>query len=280
MSLAVPLGLLVGAALGWGAWLALAPVWDSEVLSRSNFRGRKLPVGGGLVLVVAVQAGVAGLVAWRIAISEFPGLRPADLAGVMAVLGFGLLGFIDDLLGGSGVRGLRGHLREAVGGRITTGMLKLAGGFTVALLCVAVVTRGSAVQTGIDVLLVAAAANLANLFDLAPGRAIKVAIPVFVALVLAWGSGPALLVPAVVVGAALALLVPDLRERIMLGDTGANPLGAVLGLAVVVSGTASMRVAVCAVVVLLNVLSEFVSFGRLIDRVPPLRLADRIGRRS
>lgn len=259
--------------------MALAPIWDSEVLSRTNFRGRRLPVGGGLVVVVAVLAAVAGLVAWRIAISEFPRVRPAELAGVVAVLGFALLGFVDDLLGGSGVRGMRGHLSEAAGGRITTGMLKLVGGFTVALLCVAVVTRGSAVQVGIDVLLVAAAANLANLFDLAPGRAIKVAIPVFAALVVAWGSVTALLVPAVVLGAALALLVPDLRERVMLGDTGANPLGAVLGLAVVVNGTAPTRVVICAVVVLLNVLSEFVSFGRLIDRVPPLRLADRVGRR-
>lgn len=273
------MGLLAGAALGWGAWLALAPIWDTEVLSRSNFRGRRLPVGGGLVLVIAVLAASAGVVAWRVVVGELPGVRPAELAGIMAVLGFALLGFLDDVLGGSGVRGLRGHLQEAVAGRITTGMLKLIGGFTVALLCVAAVTSGSVIQTGIDLLLVAAAANLANLFDLAPGRAIKVAVPVFAALALAWGSGTGLFVPAVVVGAALGLLVPDLRERIMLGDTGANPLGAVLGLAVVASGAEPTRVVVCAVVVLLNVLSEFVSFGRLIDRVPPLRLADRIGRR-
>jgi hypothetical protein len=33
------------------------------------------------------------------------------------------------------------------------------------------------------------------------------------------------------------------------------------------------------VVLVLNLLSEAVSYSRVIDRVPPLRVADRLGRR-
>jgi UDP-N-acetylmuramyl pentapeptide phosphotransferase/UDP-N-acetylglucosamine-1-phosphate transferase len=83
---------------------------------------------------------------------------------------------------------------------------------------------------------------------------------------------------AVVVGAALALLLDDLQERVMLGDTGANPLGAVLGLGVVAAASPTTRSVVAVVLLVANLLSELVSFSRIIDAVPPLRAMDRAGR--
>ena len=81
-----------------------------------------------------------------------------------------------------------------------------------------------------------------------------------------------------IAGATLALLWPDLRERLMLGDTGANVLGATLGLSLVLTTAASTRTVVLVVVLALNLLSERVSFSRVIDRTPPLRALDRLGR--
>ena len=86
-----------------------------------------------------------------------------------------------------------------------------------------------------DAVLVALCANLANLLDAAPGRATKVGAAAFVLLVIGVGVPAALVAPAVVVGAALGLLLDDLREHLMLGDAGANALGAVLGLAIVLT---------------------------------------------
>jgi len=83
---------------------------------------------------------------------------------------------------------------------------------------------------------------------------------------------------AVVVGAAAALLVDDLHERLMLGDTGANVLGAAVGLGVVLACSAGTRLVVLVVLVALNLASEVVSFSRVIDSVPPLRALDRAGR--
>jgi UDP-N-acetylmuramyl pentapeptide phosphotransferase/UDP-N-acetylglucosamine-1-phosphate transferase len=83
----------------------------------------------------------------------------------------------------------------------------------------------------------------------------------------------------VLVGGALAMLLDDLRERVMLGDTGANLLGAVVGLSVVVTGTPVTRLAVLAGLAILNGISEWVSFSRVIEGFPPLRLVDRAGRR-
>nr|MBA3956205.1 EamA family transporter [Acidimicrobiia bacterium] len=92
--------------------------------------------------------------------------------------------------------------------------------------------------------------------------------------------GPVVLLgAAVVVGASLALLPADLRERLMLGDTGANALGGVLGLGVVLATAPGTRLAVMLALVGLNAAGEVVSFSRIIDAVAPLRALDRVGRR-
>ena len=94
------------------------------------------------------------------------------------------------------------------------------------------------------------------------------------------GTAPIGVAVAPVMGAALGLLGDDLRERLMLGDTGANVIGAVLGLAVVLGSRDEHRgSAVMLVLLALNVAAELVSFSRVIDAVPPLRWFDRLGRR-
>src|SRR5262249_6984140 len=121
-------------------------------------------------------------------------------------------------------------------------------------------------------------ANLGNLFDRAPGRAGKVGLLVFAVLAIGTVAAPELSGVAVVVGAAAALLHDDIKERAMLGDTGANVLGGVLGLGVVLTCSQTTRLVTLAVVLALNVISERVSFSAVIDAVPPLRYADRAGR--
>ena len=84
---------------------------------------------------------------------------------------------------------------------------------------------------------------------------------------------------AVVAGAAAGLLWPDLREQMMLGDVGANVLGGVLGLGVVIATAPMTRTIVFLGVLALNLASEAVSFSTVIDKVAPLRALDRVGRK-
>ena len=97
-------------------------------------------------------------------------------------------------------------------------------------------------------------------------------------LAIATGADAALSGLAVVAGAAVALVFDDLREHLMLGDAGANPLGAVAGLGLVLTVGPGTRNAALVAVVVLNLLGELVSFSRVIDAVPPLRALDRMGR--
>lgn len=273
--LAVALGL--GVAGGALAWTMLAQVFAAPLFLRTNVRGAEVPVAVGIVLPVVLLAAGAALV--LLDAGEVVQVPQGALAvSVLAAAGFGLLGLFDDLAGDRAAQGFRGHLAALRTGQLTTGAVKLFGGGALAVLVAAPTGRERFWVLLADAALIALSANLANLFDRAPGRLAKVSLLAAVPIAVVAGVDPALAGPAVVLGALLALLLPDLRERLMLGDTGANVLGATLALAVVLTTAPSTRVVVLAVVAALNLLSERVSFSRVIQQVRPLRWFDAIGR--
>ena len=83
---------------------------------------------------------------------------------------------------------------------------------------------------------------------------------------------------AIVLGAAVGLLLFDLREQLMLGDAGSNVIGAAAGLGVVLTFGSAIRILVLIGLIALNIASERVSFSKVIDSIGPLRYLDRIGR--
>ena len=83
------------------------------------------------------------------------------------------------------------------------------------------------------------------------------------------------------IGATLAILPLDLRAKGMLGDAGANPLGAILGLGLVVGfgGSFAALIGVAIVLLALNLASERWSFSAVIERTPWLARLDHLGRK-
>ena len=191
---------------------------------------------------------------WRA--SRLDLLVPSGLAVVVAGLAFLILGLVDDLMEDAGSRGFRGHLRALLGGRLTGGGIKLLGGAlaAVAVASLALPEGRHALLLPVGAVAVASAANVANLLD-PPGGA--------------WSAGLA--------GAAVAGLPFDLREKGMLGDAGANSLGAVAG-TLLLAGPVWLLVGAVVVLLALQLLSERVSFSRVIDGNRVLRAADRFGR--
>lgn len=266
-------GLLVGRA----TWTAMNPVFRHPMLQRENYRGASLPVGAGLVAVVAAVTLAAGLLlAHQIGWVERSAAIGATAPALITVIGFGLLGLVDDLLGDER-KGFRGHLRTLVRGQITTGGLKVLGGAATGVIVAALARSDGGAQLLIDGAVIALAANLANLLDRRPGRATKVGVISVLALVAGSGAASSLVPVVAAVAAIAALLRLDLREKLMLGDTGANPLGAAVGLGVVLTASATGRSVALVILLLLNAVSEFVSFSRIIDAVAPLRALDRLG---
>lgn len=248
-------------------YAALSSASSGETWRRRNYRGRDVSLLGGPALAAAALGAVA----------LDPGVdRRAKVAALVAGGVAALAGGWDDAAGSAAARGLRGHLRALREGRVTTGAAKLAAIGAGGLLGGARVVAAGHGRRFLAGVVIAGTANLVNLLDVRPGRAAKGAVLAAGPIVLAGGPGAA--VAGCALGSAGGILPLDLGERAMLGDTGANCLGALVGVALAAGGSARRLAASAAVVVGLTALSEVASYSAIIDATPPLRWLDRLGR--
>lgn len=248
-----------------------SPVWE-----RTNFRGRAVNLSGGVATALASLAGAA---------TAPPRLRtPALLAAGVSVA----TGAADDFASEpTAAKGLKGHLNALARGQLTTGAMKLLGISGVSLLSARLISRGrpsTMARSIVDVLssgaLIAGAANLINLFDLRPGRALKVSGAIAAALALDPTNPDGRALACSVGGVAAGAAYRDLHEATMLGDVGANTLGGLLGVALASHPNPRLRAGALIAVVGLILASEKVSFSHVIEHSPGLAWLDNVGRLS
>jgi UDP-N-acetylmuramyl pentapeptide phosphotransferase/UDP-N-acetylglucosamine-1-phosphate transferase len=256
-------------ALAGAAALTARP--EGAPWRRMNYARRPVTLLGGPALAASATAtAVLG--------------APAGTKAAAAVVGAvsGLVGGYDDLAGArpeqAGDKGLAGHLRALRAGRVSAGAVKVAGIGAAAAAAALLTRRDRGARAVVDGILttglVAGTANLVNLLDLRPGRAGKAAVLAAVATL----GGPAGGMVAGPLGATLGVLPEDLGERVMLGDCGANAVGALLGLRLASLPGCGARAGLLAGVVGLTLASEKVSFTKVIEATPGLRELDRFGR--
>ncbi|HYI45730.1 MAG TPA: hypothetical protein VE174_09780 [Actinomycetota bacterium] len=241
-------------------------------LIRTNVNGEQVPAILGLP--VALAGVLPATVSWFLAPREI------TVGVIIVALVLGAAGAWDDLRGAELPRGFKGHLEAIRTGRLTGGLVKLIAGGLVGLIAGFIVSGTDelleVVRIGASVALMA---NLINLLDRAPGRAGKVTLIVGIPL-LALGAPGWALPAAGLLGAVVAVLPIDLRERGMLGDAGANPLGGVLGLGLALSLSPGIGWGVVGLLAALNVASERISFSRVIERSSWLHRLDLAGRKA
>ena len=301
-------GAGIGVCAGLGYVLRRKHIKASQ-WERTNFHGATVSLRGGVAMAGAsvASAAVASV------LSDQP---RAALGGVVASLAGGLAGYIDDVDqgahdGGKVAKGLKGHLGALAHGQVTTGVIKIAGIGVSALAASALVgskatsVSGKAADLALNTVLIAGTANLANLLDLRPGRALKATV--LVATPLSYfscaaaktpasgASGAASATPAAPASAsgasaqrllasglnaaAITALVEDLQETTMLGDTGANAAGALLGTSLAANDSWKLRLGTALGVVGLILASEKVSFSKVIAANPALNWLDQLWRR-
>lgn len=301
-------GAGIGVCAGLGYVLRRKRIKASQ-WERTNFHGVTVSLRGGVAMAGAsvASAAVASV------LSDQP---RAALGGLVASLGGGLAGYIDDVDqgahdGGKVAKGLKGHLGALAHGQVTTGVIKIAGIGASALAASALVgskatsVSGKAADLALNTVLIAGAANLANLLDLRPGRALKATVLVAAPLsyfscaaakpeasgasgapsatpaapASASGASAQRLLASGLNAAAITALVEDLQETTMLGDTGANAAGALLGTSLAANDSWKLRLGTALGVVGLILASEKVSFSKVIAANPALNWLDQLWRR-
>jgi UDP-GlcNAc:undecaprenyl-phosphate GlcNAc-1-phosphate transferase len=276
------LAFLLPAGIHVATFLPFLRLLRKRGLVRRNYRKHPVPTAGGLFLMgsCTISLTVFGLLMEAAGISWLT-LREG-MVFLAGSLSMGMLGWQDDLAGDKEVKGLRGHLltlfREQ---RMTGGLMKLLGGGATALIC-SLCLSGTWEEVVIHAGILALYSNLVNLFDLRPGRALKV---FWLLLALLMAGTPLsqdetgwVYLTVILVATAL-YFVYDARGIVMLGDTGANYLGFLLGFANVLWLPDSAKVVVLGGLIAIHILAEFISFSRIIQSVPLLALVDRWGRK-
>ncbi|MEO6144255.1 MAG: hypothetical protein ABIP19_09775 [Dermatophilaceae bacterium] len=250
------------------------PPGGAERWTRTNHEGRTVTLLEGPAYALGAAAGVlaGGVLAGGAG-------GPAALAG----LGAGAFGVLDDLAGDSSHKGLGGHLAAVSRGEVTTGAIKIVGLGATGLLTAWLMDRRrmrfAPISTLVGAAVIAGSANIANLLDLRPGRVLKVVLLLSAPLVFGGpASGISAATAAAAAGASIAVLPDDLAGQSMLGDTGANSAGAMIGTALVAGTGLRGRLMVLAGVTALTLASEKFSFTRVIEATPGLRELDALGR--
>jgi hypothetical protein len=266
------------------AALALAPSLLRQLRAgghvRRNFRGQALPFPFGVLIALAGLVSLIALATLQ-QLGAVRLLHPETGAIAVYALGVAFLGLLDDMLGATlagGPRGWRGHGAALLRGELSTGALKAAGTGGLALYVASTLSLPSGRWLLAAAVLVAAT-HVFNVLDLRPGRAIKALVVLGVGLTLAAGTrAPCSLGPFL--GPALVAGVYDLRERALLGDSGASVLGALAGLWLVLTLAAAGQAVALAVLLAIALYGEFRSLSELIERLPLLRHLDSAGRPS
>lgn len=264
----------------------LLHLFSSELWLKENYL--KVPVscsGGPLVILLCFTT-----LALVTPFIYFFGEGVIDFQNFYALLalvtGLSLLGWLDDFGGSSIKRGFKGHFGALLRGEVTTGALKAFGGGALSLL-VAISFSETWYLIVLNTLIMALSANFFNLLDVRPGRASKVFL-LFSAGLLIWlwqfplrgeHLQPLWLVWGAIFGVIVVLLWYDLKGRLMLGDSGSNLLGGVLGFSFALSSFNMIyKLVALTFLMVMHLIAEFSSISLLFDKIYPLRLFDRWGR--
>lgn len=246
---------------------------ENQVLAK-NYKGEKIPFAVGLIFPLGYIVSVIPLL---ISVENTEYL----LKFCYLQYGFAVLGLLDDFLGNGTSKGLKGHLNSFFKkGVITTGFLKASFGLVIAFtltLTYLDLEFNSLFILLLDVLIIALSANAINSLDLRPGRAGKIFLLVSIYFYLTTGLWEFVhIIPIILM--VIIFLPGDLKGRYMLGDAGANALGAALGGYTAFFYDYGTKIYLLGALILFHIITESISLTYIIEKTPIISNFDKWGR--
>lgn len=254
------------------AALYILPVFfkllGEKKILRRNYSGKTLVTSMGLAMLFTCLIGILPFV---------PAESKGDSAIFIAVVALtGFLGFMDDMLADTEIKGIKAHLSAASAGRRSTGWLKILIGLGTGLIVSSYFHLYWLVWP-LYTFLFALLMNFINILDLRPGRAVKGFLINFLIITALVGFGSAwIFIPVMIF--VIIYIGGELKEIYMLGDTGANLLGGIIGFYAVKELNVFQTIVFIAFYTLIHIFAEFCSISKYIESNRLLNYIDCIGR--
>ncbi|NLJ88114.1 MAG: UDP-N-acetylmuramyl pentapeptide phosphotransferase [Epulopiscium sp.] len=238
-------------------------------IAKTNYKQEIIPVGMGILLFFSVL--IASF--FIIFFTEQPIIYYVFLFGLSLIAFAGLL---DDIIDENEVKGLKGHLKKMFNGELTGGGIKAIIGTLIAFY-VSFLFSTDIIDLILNILIILFSINSINLFDLRPGRALKI---FFLISIIYWiiGDFSDKYLTLLVIGSSLPILKGDLKGQYMLGDVGANILGYTLAFTGMISLNFYYKMISIVLLIVLHIIAETKSISSIINKVPLLRYLDYLGR--
>lgn len=236
-------------------------------LVKSNYAGIEVVTGMGLLFLIPCIVSIFPL--WEIVGQENIAIY------MIIVLSMTLAGYLDDCLGDNNNKGLKGHLKGMMKGRLSTGIIKIIFALTMGIILSMIYFSGIG-NIIFSSLLFCLCVNMINLLDLRPGRAIKGFM--FFTILVSISSGlHSVWILFPIISSLVIYIRDELEENCMLGDTGSNLLGGILGLYTLKTALPGAKYTLFAIFLILHIIAEFKSFSEIIESVPILKHMDSFG---
>lgn len=253
-------------------------------IEKQNYEGIKIPNATGVLISISLLITSSIIIITPDVFGDLRNFKDPLMHIFILTFTASFAGFVDDIFSKDEIRGFKSHLRELFEGRITTGILKAILGLAVALI-IASFTQGSVVDIVSAMFVIGLSMNAFNLLDIRPGRVLKAYIFIMVILILTPVTLNMVIFPTywhligAVISPAVILLRDDLSKRSMIGDTGANVLGAIVGYAVISTFTGNIRIVILILLIVFNFVADRWSITKMIENQPILNKLDRLGRK-
>lgn len=253
-----------------GSPMLLDMLYESKT-TRVNYKNEKIPICMGLLFIFVQSITMVGIYIfsqWEI---------KYIIHYLFVLILMGIVGLLDDLIGDEKIKGFKGHIKSFFKGKLTTGGLKAGIGFFSALFIAIIISKNLS-EVIVNTLIIGLFTNLINLFDLRPGRSIKVfllfsLIMLFTSIISEYNF-----IFYSFFGVLTIYFPLDLKAKSMMGDVGSNTLGLTLGIYCAMTHTLGLKLVYLILLLITHILAEKLSFTEIIENNIFLDFLDNLGR--
>jgi UDP-N-acetylmuramyl pentapeptide phosphotransferase/UDP-N-acetylglucosamine-1-phosphate transferase len=196
---------------------------------------------------------------------------------LLGVFSAAFTGYIDDNTDDP-VKGITGHLKILLKRSITSGGIKAITGIFISLI-ISLTIYNKPIDIFISLLIICLLQNFINIMDLRPGRAVKSYFFLLILSMLVININIIAISVNLCTAILLIFYIPyEFKEICMMGDTGSNVLGIIIGITIALSDNYIFKLSLLFLLVCAQLFADTYSLSILIKNNPILNFIDKAGR--